>query len=494
MSTNQKLNLRQINTGRLCAVLIAVYLFLVVAFYFLAGDQLHYRASPGELTLPTAEAGTVELAQGALVEQTFSAKIQRLECISVQWGTYYRPNTGTAVMELYDAQSGELLSSQSFDVASIPEGGLTTLTFEPLLEGYYNVPLTLRVYADSPAGSAASPLMAYTIPEQKNSKSSADMETFHLLLNSTPVDGMLCFSVSGEDYIWTGLHYWEFAAVFGAVLALYLFWVYRRWRAGRRSLLINAVFALQKYRFLIKQLVDRDFKAKYKRSILGVFWSFLNPLLNMLVQYVVFSNMFKFNIPYFPVYLLCGNVVFNYFSEACGMSLTSIVGNAGLITKVYVPKYIYPLTRIMSSMINLLISLIPLMAVALVSGLIPTKAYLLLPVPLLCLALFCLGLGMLLASAMVFFRDIQFLWGVLTTIWMYLTPIFYPIEALPEAVQSVVERNPLYFFLAFVRTCILDGVSPEPRMYVQCAVIGLVTLGIGAFVFKKTQDKFVLYL
>ena len=251
---------------------------------------------------------------------------------------------------------------------------------------------------------------------------------------------------------------------------------------------------MQKYRFLIKQLVDRDFKAKYKRSILGVLWSFLNPLLNMLVQYVVFSNMFKFDIPNFPVYLLCGNVVFSYFSESCGMALTSIVGNAGLITKVYVPKYIYPLTRIMSSMVNLLISLIPLFVVALLSGLVPTKAYLLLPVPLLCLAMFCLGLGMLLAAAMVFFRDIQFLWGVLTTIWMYLTPIFYPVSTLPEAVQTVVKMNPLYFYVTFVRTCVINGISPEPVMYAQCALMGLGMLLIGAFVFKRSQDKFVLYL
>ena len=113
---------------------------------------------------------------------------------------------------------------------------------------------------------------------------------------------------------------------------------------------------------------------------------------------------------------------------------------------------------------------------------------------MLLLALFCLGLGMLLAAAMVFFRDIQFLWGVLTTIWMYLTPIFYPVSALPEGVQAVVKMNPLYLYVTFVRSCIIDGISPEPVMYAQCAVIALVTLVIGAVVFKKSQDKFVLYL
>lgn len=176
------------------------------------------------------------------------------------------------------------------------------------------------------------------------------------------------------------------------------------------------------------------------------------------------------------------------------MALTSIVGNADLIKKVYVPKYIYPLTRIMSSLINMLISLIPLAAVALISGLMPNKTYLLLPFPLLCLALFCLGLGMLLASAMVFFRDIQFLWGVLITIWTYLTPIFYPVSALPDSVQVIVKMNPLYFYVTFLRSCVMDGLSPEPIMYVQCALIALVMLAVGAFTFKKSQDNFVLYL
>ena len=133
-----------------------------------------------------------------------------------------------------------------------------------------------------------------------------------------------------------------------------------------------ALIAIRKYRFLIRQLVSRDFKSKYKRSVFGVLWSFLNPLLTMFVQYIVFSNLFRFDIPYYPVYLLCGIIMFNYFSEACGMTLGSIVGNASLITKVYMPKYIYPLTRVLSSFVNLLISMVPLFIVTFASGLYPT--------------------------------------------------------------------------------------------------------------------------
>lgn len=475
---------RKLNIKKISVLLVVCYLFLAVAFYYLAGYQLHFRQSRGTLEMPAAEAGTVELVQGAVVEQTFSAEIQRLQSISIQWGTYYRANAGTVTVELYDLRDNSLLMHQTLDASTIGEGAITTMSVEEPIETVYLAPLLLRISSDSQPGSAVSPLMSAT----------AQTDGFGLYLNGTQVQGTLCFSADGEDYIWTGLHYWEFVAAFGVVIVLYLGFTYRKWKKGTPSMLINAIVAMQKYRFLIKQLVSRDFKAKYKRSILGVFWSFLNPLLTMMVQYIVFSNLFRFDIPYYPVYLLSGIIVFNYFSEACGMALTSIIGNATLITKVYVPKYIYPLTRILSSLVNLLISMIPLIIVTMLSGLYPTKAYFLIPFILVCLAMFCLGLGMLLSAAMVFFRDIQFLWGVLTMIWMYLTPIFYPESILPEQIAWVLKINPLYYFINFLRSCVIDGVSPEPVVYVQCFLISLCVLAVGAWVFKKSQDKFVLYL
>lgn len=479
-----------INLKRFAILVMAGYIILTFIFYYLAGYQLHYRNSRGNLEMGTAEGATVELCQGVVVEQTFITGIQRLQEVSVQWGTYYRENYGTALMELYNAVDGSLLMSKTFNVHDIPDCGFTTISSNKPIEGLYNIPLVIRISADSVTGSAASPLMTASAANAINNGEQSSA----LTINGQAANGTLCFSATGEDYIWTGLHYWELAAGLGVALIVYLVFVYLRSKHGKRSTTVTALVAMKKYSFLMKQLVNRDFKAKYKRSILGVLWSFLNPLLNMIVQYLVFSNMFKFDIPYFPVYLLCGNVIFNYFSESCGMALSSIIGNAGLITKVYMPKYIYPLTRIISSLINLVISMIPLLVVTLFSGLAPSKAYLLLPFPLLCLAMFCLGLGMLLAAAMVFFRDIQFLWGVLTTVWMYLTPIFYPVSALPENIQAIVRLNPLYYYVTFVRTCVIDGVSPEPTMYVQCFLIALAMLAVGALIFKKTQDHFVLYL
>lgn len=472
-----------INIPGICVCIFAAYWLLIAAFYFLAGDQLRYRRSRGELALPAAESGTVELVQGTVVEQSFLVEIQRFQTVSVQWSTYYRSNAGTVTMELWNQNTGELLLAQSFDAATIPEGGVTTLAAETPLDGLFHAPLLLRLYADSQPGSAVTPLMNLS-----------GRDGFSLALNGATTEGTLCVSATGEDYIWTGLHYWKFAAGAGAILALALFYVYRRWRSGKHSYVVHALIALKKYRFLIRQLVGRDFKTKYKRSVLGMFWSFLNPLLTMAVQYLVFSTIFKSDIPNYPAYLLTGTVMFNFFTEACGMALTSIIGNSGLITKVYMPKYIYPLTRVMSSVVNLAISLIPLLIVCVVTGVEFHRSVLLTVYFLVCLMIFSLGLGMLLSASMVFFRDTQFLWGVFSMMWMYATPVFYPESILPESFRGVLQINPLYHFLKNARMCILDGLSPEPVVYVQCLLMAVAMLLVGALVFRKSQDKFVLYL
>jgi len=465
-------------------LLVFAYLFLSVIFYFLAGEQLHIRKSRESIEMVSANSASIELVTGSQVEQVFINKIQRLKSISVIWRTYGRSNSGTIFVDLYDLRSNTQLLHQELSASEITEGLVSTLTFDNLKEGLVGAPMLLRITADSSHGGAVSPLM--------NTAASGD--GLALSLNGKPALGMLCFSAQGEEYIWTGLHYWKFVAGGALLLVCYLGVTLYKAKRGKDSVLFAAIAATQKYRFLIQQLVSRDFKSKYKRSILGILWSFLNPLLTMIVQYLVFSNLFRFDTPYYPVYLLCGIVIFNFFSEACGMTLSSIVGNASLITKVYVPKYIFPLTRVVSSFNNLLIALIPLFIVALASGLYPTKAYFLLPFVLLCLAAFCLGLGMLLSAAMVFFRDIQFLWGIISMIWMYLTPIFYPESILPREVAILLKGNPMYYFIKFVRTCMMEGISPEPIMYVQCALFALGMLLVGAFVFKKTQDRFVLYL
>lgn len=313
-------------------------------------------------------------------------------------------------------------------------------------------------------------------------------------LNGTAMDGGLCMELQCREYLWFGTYYWYFVAAGLVLLGIYFLRLLQKNRQGRHSLILNMIAAFSRYGYLMKQLVARDFKTKYKRSVLGVLWSFLNPLLTMSVQYIIFSTLFRSDIPNFAVYLLIGIVCYSFFSEATSMALTSIVSNAPLITKVYVPKYIYPLTRVMSSTINFLLALVPLFVVLLATHTPIRPAILLMPVGVLCLFAVSLGLGMLLASAMVFFRDTQFLWGVISMLWMYATPIFYPESIVPAAAMPFYKCNPLYHIIRFIRIILMDGISPEPKAYGLMLVTAFVPLILGVLVFKKTQDRFVIHI
>lgn len=257
---------------------------------------------------------------------------------------------------------------------------------------------------------------------------------------------------------------------------------------------MNYINEYKKYKFLLQQLVARDFKSKYKRSILGILWSLLNPLLLMMVQYIVFSALFRFDIQYYPVYLLIGIVMFNFFSEATGQALVSITGNAGLITKVNVPKYIFPVSKVLSSCINLGFSLVVLIPMILIAGIPVTPKYFLLPFGVVNLIVFTVGFSLILSSVMVFFRDTQFLYGVMIMLWMYLTPIFYPEDIIGPRFEWMLQLNPLYHFIRYTRNIILDDSIPTLRAHIFCIIFAFGMLLIGKYVFNKVKDRFIFNL
>lgn len=248
-----------------------------------------------------------------------------------------------------------------------------------------------------------------------------------------------------------------------------------------------------RYGFLLEQLVARDFKTRYKRSVLGVFWSLLHPLLTMAVQYMVFSALFRSEVDNYPLYLLSGVVCFNFFTEAAASALVAVVNNAPLITKVHVPIVIYPLSRVASASVNLGLSLLPLLLAAALGGTLRPAA-LLLPAALSFLVAFSLGVGLLLSCMMVFFRDTQFLWGVASMLWMYLTPVFYPVSILPAALQRLVRLNPLYHLIGFVRSLLLAGTVPPAAEWAACLFSALLAVCLGGAVFRRFADRFILYL
>ena len=249
-----------------------------------------------------------------------------------------------------------------------------------------------------------------------------------------------------------------------------------------------------KYRPLIRELVTRDLKVKYRRSFLGYVWSILNPLLMMLLQTLVFSYMFRFQIENFPLYLICGNTLFNFFNESTNMGMGSVLGNSSLIKKVYVPKFIFPISRVVSSFVNLLFSLAAIILVMLITRSPFHLTILLVLAPLVLLFLFTCGMALLLSALAVYFRDLQYLYGIVTMAWMYATPLFYPISALPPFMVAIVKLNPLYHYINCMRCLVMYGTVPGSNTWFACIVcaVGMMVVGLAAF--RKLQRNFILYL
>ncbi|WP_342415703.1 ABC transporter permease [Paenibacillus sp. FSL R10-2782] len=249
-----------------------------------------------------------------------------------------------------------------------------------------------------------------------------------------------------------------------------------------------------RYKDLLKLLVIKDIKIKYKRSVLGILWSVLNPLLTMLIITLVFQELFKFNVKNFAAYVISGQVLFNFFSDATSMAMSSIYSSGQIIKKVYIPKYIFPLSKVIYSLVNLLFSFCAVLIVCLVTGVEMNINIIFSFVSILYVFIFSLGVGLILCSLVVFFRDIEHIYGVLMTAWMYATPIIYPMNIMPDKYMFMLMANPFFYFLAHFREALLYGHVPPLSLNLQCASYAIVTLLAGLYLFKKRQDKFILYI
>ena len=246
--------------------------------------------------------------------------------------------------------------------------------------------------------------------------------------------------------------------------------------------------------FVLRQLVSKDFKLKYRRSALGIVWSVLNPLLMMLVMTAVFSYMFRFDIEYFPLYLILGNTLFSLMSTSTNGAMRSIMYSAPLIKKVKINKLVFPLEKIIFELVNFALSLIAVVIVMAFFRIAPTINIVFLPLLLLYMILFCSGLGLLLSALVVFFRDIEYLWGVLLTAWTYATPLFYPAELWPEWLAAIEQFNPMYHYVTYFREIALWNTTPSLTSNLICLGFAAVTFGIGYYVFRKTENKFILHV
>lgn len=253
-----------------------------------------------------------------------------------------------------------------------------------------------------------------------------------------------------------------------------------------------------KYKDLLIQLVTKDLKLKYRRSILGYVWSILNPLLIMIVISFVFSKMFNRNIENYPVYLIAGRTLFEFNSTATNGAMRSVIGNGALMKKTYVPKYIFPLARVTSSLIDSFFSMGALVIVMIFTRASVSWHILLAPIIMVQIYLFSLGLGFFLSAINVFFRDVQYIYHAFVTAWMYATPLFYDLESIAAAspqVAFIIEKfNPLYYYIQSFRDVVYYGRFPTAWNFWMGWVIAGAALIIGLVCFKKKQDQFILYI
>lgn len=269
----------------------------------------------------------------------------------------------------------------------------------------------------------------------------------------------------------------------------------KAWMALSMRLLQYGLFhKLAGYQFLFEELVKRDFKKKYKRTALGMAWSVLSPLLTLLVMSLVFTQFFGRNTAHYTTYLFCGNLVFSYFNESTSQGMTSLMGNAGIFTKVNVPKYLFLFSKNVQTLINFGLTLSVFFVFCVLDNITFTWKLVCLLYPILCLVLFNIGVGLILSAMFVFFRDIQYLWSVFTMLLMYMSAIFYTIDSYEPMVRNLFLLNPVYLFIRYFRKIVIEATIPTVWFHLLMLADVVIVLAIGCWMYKKYNTKFLYYV
>ena len=250
----------------------------------------------------------------------------------------------------------------------------------------------------------------------------------------------------------------------------------------------------KRYQFLFEELVKRDFKKKYKRTVLGMMWSVLSPLLTLLIMRLVFTQFFGRSVAHYTTYLFCGNLVFSYFNEATSQGMTSLMGNASIFTKVNVPKYLFLFSKNVQTLINFGLTLCVFFVFCVLDNITFTWKLICLLYPIACLVLFNIGVGLVLSALFVFFRDIQYLWSVFTQLLMYMSAIFYTVDGYSHKMQCLFLLNPVYLFIRYFRKIVIEATVPTLWFHLLMAADVAIVLGIGCWMYKKYNHRFLYYV
>lgn len=256
----------------------------------------------------------------------------------------------------------------------------------------------------------------------------------------------------------------------------------------------SLILKIKQYRFLFEELVKRDFTKKYKRTVLGMLWSILGPLMTLGVMALVFTQFFGRSMEHYTIYMFCGNLIYSYFKDSTSLGMTSLYDNAGIFSKVNVPKYMFLLSKNVSSLINFGINLLVLFLFCVFDGVAFTWKFIFLIYPVICLIVFNLGVGLILSAMFVIFRDTKYLYDIFTLLLMYVSAIFYSVSAYPAHIQYVFNLNPVYVYIRYFREIILDGVIPSLEIHLLALIYALAAFFIGALIYKKNNYKFLYYI
>ena len=257
---------------------------------------------------------------------------------------------------------------------------------------------------------------------------------------------------------------------------------------------MNFKLKINRYKFLFEELVKRDYKKRYKRTILGMIWSILSPLLMLTVIAVIFGNFFGRSIEHYVIYLFSGQVIFNYFLEATNEGMLALVSNSSIFSKINVPKYLFLFSKNVSALINFGIILVIYFCFIAADGVGFTWNFLLLVYPIICLVFINLGIGLILSALYIFFKDIQYLYSLFTRVIMYGSAIFYSIDILPQNLQTLFYCNPIFVCITYFRSIVLHNTVPDLWLHLLLAGYALVLFGIGCWVYKKYNYKFLYYV
>jgi ABC-type polysaccharide/polyol phosphate export permease len=260
--------------------------------------------------------------------------------------------------------------------------------------------------------------------------------------------------------------------------------------ASLRVPFIHELIELGRYRYLLWNLILRDLRVRYKRSVLGLFWAMVNPLLTMAVLVTVFSGLFRFDVEHYPIYILAGLLLWNLFARGTSVAMRSVIDNGIIRGKIYVPASVFVAAAVGSALVNLLFALVPLLVLAVLTGVRPNLAWFYLPVPILQTALLAFGIGVLIAALAVFFADMLDIYEVLLGALFYLTPIIYPITVLPEPLQSLERYNLVYAFISGFRSPLLYGRVPDLGTVLLTTLAAVAITAIGWTVFTRSLDQF----